>query len=158
MVDEVYAGLNLPGMRVHERDAPFWRRTAAFLLDILILDFLVVAPFRDALLGTVSWERIIHGAFVFPSTAYAAGVVIALLAFGYFALFEYTLCQTPGMMLFSIQTQGVTLTRAFIRNLYLVPLFPFPLLWIVEPLFLLFLGTRWLERLSGTRTIERIAY
>jgi AcrR family transcriptional regulator len=108
--------------------------------------------------GSVRYSAILHGTIVLPAKVYAAAIVLAMLALAYFMLFEYIFGQTIGMMIFNIQAENVTLWRAFVRNAYLLPVFPFPILWIIEPLHLLFLKTRFLERLSNTRTIERIYY
>jgi hypothetical protein len=158
MTKDLYAKLNLPQARIHVRDAGFWRRLAAFVLDLLLLDSAVFLPFSSFFSLSIDYRALLHGAFHLTSAMYAAAIVMALLALVYFMLFEYLLGQTPGMMLFNIRAENVTLLRAFVRNLFLLPVFPFPLLIVVEPLHLLWRKTRFLEWISSTRTVERIAY
>jgi len=158
-MNDPYAGLKLPAERIYVRDASFLRRLAAFVADLLILDFAVFSVFFGSIVfGSVSFSAVLHGGFVLTPAAYAAAVTMAFLGLTYFSLFEYTLGQTPGMMLFSIRAVNVTLWRSFVRNAYLVPVFPFPLLWVIEPLYLAFRRTRFLEILTRTRTIEQISY
>jgi len=153
----LYASLRLPQERVHVRDASFLRRLAAFLADLLILDLVAFGAFQDLLTGAASeLGAILRGAV--PPAVYAASVAMALLALGYFALFEWLLGQTPGMMLLNIRAENVTLWKGFVRNLYFLPVFPLQVLWILEPLHLLWRKTRLLELVTRTRTIERIRY
>lgn len=151
--------LRLPPQRIHVQDARLLRRLVAFLGDLLLLDLFVFAAFSPILLSA---ERQLlsafRGGFSVAPGVYAAGVSMALIALAYFALFEYLLGQTPGMMLLSLHAENVTLGKALIRNSFLLPLFPFPLLWILEPIHLLWRKTRLLELLTGTRTVERIAW
>jgi uncharacterized RDD family membrane protein YckC len=158
MAKDLYASLNLPTQRVHVRDASFLRRLLAFLTDVLIIDLALFAPFKDAMAGSFELSSVLHGTLQLTTAMYAAGITIALLALAYFMLFEYLLGQTLGMMLLGIHAQNVTLWRAFVRNLYLLPVFPFPILWVLEPLHLLWRKTRYLEMITKTRTVEFIRY
>lgn len=151
--------LKLPSQRVHIHNASFLKRLLAFIVDIIIMDFVIFSSF-DALLLLKKPElsSILNGSTQVSSSLYATGVLLMLIAFCYFVLFEYLLSQTPGMMLLSIEVENVTLWKAFVRNLYLIPLFPFPILWIMEPIYLLLRKRRFLESITGTRTIQRINY
>ena len=146
--------LKLPKQRVHIQDARITRRILAFLVDILVLDLFILGGY-EAVVSSMSIQQAFSGMNVALT---AAAVTIALIALTYFALFEWLLGQTPGMMMLSIETQGVTLWKSFVRNLYFLPLFPFPLLWLLEPFHLIWKKTRLLELLTKTRTIERISY
>ncbi len=151
------ASLKLPKERVHIQEARLLRRVAAFLADILFLDLFVFGQFSSLLPSATGFAELARNFTLTPALS-AAATAMALLAFAYFALFEYLLAQTPGMMLLSLRTENVTLGRAFVRNLYLIPFFPFPLLWVLEPVHLLWRKTRLLELVSRTRTIEEIRY
>ncbi len=154
---DAYEQLKIPGQRVHVRDASMLRRFGAFVTDVLLLDIVAFTAFTP-LLPKLDARTVLAGASSLSDAAYAAIIVMALLGLAYFAFFEYLLGQTPGMMLFRITAENVTLWRAFVRNAYLLPLFPFPLLWIIEPLHLAFTKRRFLEVASNTRTIETITY
>jgi len=157
MAKDPYATLKLPTKRVFIRDASFLRRIAAFLTDILLLDFAILSVFSQ-FFDEFTLSRVLDGGLFFSTEMYAAAVVMALLAFAYFVLFEYLLGQTPGMMLVNIRAERITLWRAVVRNLYFIPIFPFPFLALVEPFYLAFRKARFLELLSGTRTVEYLSY
>ena len=114
--------LKLPKPRVHIQDARLMRRLLAFLVDLLALDLFVLGSY-EAIVSTVSIQQAFSGT---SAALTAAAVTIALIALTYFSLFEWLLGQTPGMMLLGIETQGVTLWKSFARNLYFLPVFPFP--------------------------------
>jgi len=146
--------LNLPKERVYVREAPFLKRTLAFLADLLLLDFTAFTSFSFITQTTI--DRVLAGTLA-PSV-YAAGIVMSLITLVYFSLFTWLLGQTPGMMLLRLKTTHMTLWKAFVRNCYFLPVFPFPFLLVTEPLYLAWRKRRWLERLTGTRTIEQISY
>ena len=155
---DLYASLRLPEERVYVKDASFMRRLVAFLADLLLLDLVVFSVFGSLLAGSFNFATIMQNGWSLPLAAYAAAIGMALLGLAYFSLFEYLLGQTPGMMLLNIRAVNVTFWRALVRNAYLVPIFPFPVLWVVEPVYLLVRKTRLLELATGTRTIEYIPY
>ncbi len=145
-VDRVLAQLNLPGRRVVVRPAGRVRRLLAFLADVFIIDLFVLGPLdvivRSMRPGVVTQEL------------YAAFTTIMFVFLGYFWLFEYLLGQTPGQLLFRLETRGVTFWRGLVRQLLFLPLMPFPLLLFIEPLFFLVSGERVLARWTGTETVE----
>ena len=49
----------------------------------------------------------------------------------------------------------LTLWQCILRNIVVLPFFPFIILWVVEPIYLFTQGRRLLERLSKTRTVQR---
>jgi uncharacterized RDD family membrane protein YckC len=150
-----YRHLLSPRMTTIVQDAGFWRRTGAFLIDILILDILVTAPFTalfEQMLRRIDTAGIT--AVVYTNKELAAIALVFLIAYIYFTLFEYLLSQTPGMMLLGTRAQGMTgIARMLIRNSFLLPFFPFILLWLIEPFAIIIWRRSVLEHLSGTRTI-----
>jgi hypothetical protein len=124
--------LKLPKQRTHIHDVGFFKRLLAFLVDLLLLDFLIFTSFDDVI-GNPQFTQLLNG---MDPSLYATGMMLMLLAFTYFLLFEYLLNQTPGMMLLNIEADNVTFWRAVVRSLYLIPVFPFPLLWVAEPFYL----------------------
>lgn len=151
-----YLRLLRPRSTIVESPASFWRRAFALIVDILIIDLVVTAPFTAlftplvAELRAGAWSTI-----AYTSAQFAGMIVLALLAYAYFALFEYTLGQTPGMILADTRVRGqVRLWQAAVRNAFLIPLLPVILLWIVEPILIALRKESLLERLTGTRTIR----
>ena len=135
--------------------APFWRRMLAFIFDLLVINLVVAWPFQSALqqyaLNSFSLQSVI------PQRAYFIVFLIFILALLYFTFLEYYIGQTPGQMLLnikSIENNGrMALWKAFIRNIFILPFFPFYILWIVEPLHLAFYRQRLLERWTNTTTV-----
>jgi uncharacterized RDD family membrane protein YckC len=77
-------------------------------------------------------------------------------------MFEFKIRQTPGKMLLNLyviadgKKEGPGFIQTLIRNLIFIPIFPFSLLWIIDPLYMIFTGRRLTELLSKTRVIEEI--
>lgn len=147
-MDDPLAGLNLPKRRVITRPASRLRRVLAFAVDIIILQTFTLGPLgaivRGSPLGEVTKEL-------------SAVFVVTMLVFlGYFWLLEYALGQTPGQLLFRLETKRATFWRAFFRNLHFFPLMPFPLLLIIEPIAFLITGERLLARWTATETVEQV--
>lgn len=49
--------------------------------------------------------------------------------------------------------QEITIPRALLRNCFILPFFPFYIFWVVEPLYLAFYKERFLEKITGTKTV-----
>jgi len=135
------------------QDAGFWRRAAAFIFDLLLLDLLVTSPFTpvfERMMATIDTTS-------FTSTAYTsrelgAALLLFIIIYMYFVLFEYTLGQTPGMMLMNTRVNKNNLGRVMVRNSVILPVFPFIIFWFIEPIAIAFWKRGVLERLSDTRT------
>lgn len=150
-----YARLLRPRTASVEVPASFSRRAFALITDVLIIDLVVTAPFTP--LFTPLMARLEAGSWfslTYTSAELAAMMVVFALAFAYFALFEYALGQTPGMMLMNTRVrQPLRLWQAFARNAFLIPFGPVIALWIIEPLSVALTRTSLLERLTRTRTV-----
>ena len=76
-------------------------------------------------------------------------------------IMEKKLNQTPGKMLFNLyvnsQTKDLKYWQLFIRSIFLIPLFPFVLLWLIDPLVMFFTkeNQRLSEILSKTKVVEK---
>ena len=140
--------------RVLQEASPL-RRAGAFLLDILCIDLIVTAPFTPlftSMVGRIGKTGITG--FTYTARELALVVVIFLIAYAYFVLFEYVLGQTPGMMLLGTVAEPA-LWQALVRNSFLLPFFPFVMFWFIEPFAILFSRRGVLERISGTRTFHQ---
>jgi len=86
---------------------------------------------------------------------------MAFLAILYFMLLEKKLNQSPGKILFNLyvvsQEKELKYWQLFVRNMFLIPFFPFVLLWIIDPIVMLFTkqNQRLSEILSRTKTVEK---
>lgn len=141
----------LPNATNYE-NATFWRRVGAFLLDLLVINFIIIGPFSDVF--TPFLDAGIFGAEALPDHVYTSVIIISILALLYFSLMQHYAQQTIGMMIlgmYVIPRPGFW--RSVARNLYILPFFPFNILWIVEPLYLYLKGRRLLERITKTDTV-----
>ncbi len=156
-------GLDLPKKRKMVGDASFWKRGIAFLIDLLIIDFAIASPFSDIILSKVpdpqDYDFLMSNPEI-TNQIVLIFVVIMLLAFVYFVLFDYLLQQTPGKMLTKLYVKPekkkakISLLQCIIRNLAILPVFPFIILWAVDPVFILLKNRRLSEIWSKTKTIE----
>ena len=160
-------GLDLPGERVVAGPAQVWKRLGAFLVDMLILDFTVLLPFQKVLGKLLPIEngfgRMYESLLANEGLAgrlITLSVAMSVFMVLYFAILETKIRTTPGKYLFKISVQGydkeLKFWQAVVRSLFLVPVFPFFLLWVLDPLFLIFSKSsqRLSEIFSKTRTVE----
>ena len=158
--------LNLPKQRNFKGPARIWKRALAFLIDITIIDFLLGVPFRSLFLKVVPEEDFFGEMKILQSSEKALMLLTVImisymfLYLLYFAILEYKLGTTIGKMFMRIKVEEDKNAYGFlsyiIRNMVFIFIFPFILLWIADPLFMLFNrdGRRLSEILSRTRTVE----
>jgi len=145
----------------------FWRRSGAFLLDLLIINLVIIYPFRGVFVsyfGKLSFSKSMSFASqAVPVNLYWALFFISILALLYFAFFDYYLGQTPGQMMLRIKSISlkdddgrINIWSALLRNCFIIPFFPFYVFWIVDPLYLAFYKERFLEKISATQTVHEV--
>ncbi|MBU1946035.1 MAG: RDD family protein [Nanoarchaeota archaeon] len=160
-------GLNLPKERTFTGPALVWKRILAFITDILIINAVVFFPFKRIIQGLIpdfgSYSEAYH--FLISNQSYTArltavSLVMALFAILYFVILEHKLRQTPGKILMNIfvesEVKELGFLQCVVRSIFVIPAFPFFLLWVIDPVFMVFTkGNRRLsEILSRTRTVE----
>ncbi len=160
--------LNLPKERTFIGPALLWKRIAAFFIDMMIINLIVLFPFRSLFQNIIPKDYSFSEAYKFlsSSTNYAGfmtsvSFIMSVLIILYFLMLEKKMSQTIGKMLMKIYVASDNNTlkawQLLIRNLVFIPIFPFVLLWILDPLFMFFTKTsqRLSEILSKTRVVER---
>ena len=160
--------LNLPKERTFEGPASLWKRVLAFAIDMLILNFFVLYPFRTLFANLMPSDAGFSDAYsIFTSNnGYAKEFSIiaffmSLLAIMYFALLERRFGQTIGKHFLNLhvisENNELKRWQSFTRSIFILPAFPFILLWIIDPLFMLFnkTGQRLSEILSKTKVTEK---
>lgn len=157
-------GLNLPKEATFKGPALIWKRVLAFVIDILIINFVIGFPFRRLIAGIVPARDFSNSYAYISSNQKLVGllslimILFGLLAILYFAILEYKMGQTVGKMFMNIKVEAEQLTffSCLIRSMFLIFIFPFVLLWVIDPLFMFFTKDkrRLSEILSKTRTIE----
>jgi len=147
--------LNMISKKTPDNNASFWKRTVAFVFDLLLINLVVAWPFQSTLQQYAIKELTFDS--VLPAEAYFIVFMIFLLALLYFTFLEYYIGQTTGQMLIGLESVSndgkMTFLKALIRNIFILPFFPFYILWIMEPIHLIFYKQRLLERWTNTNTV-----
>jgi len=134
--------LNLPKKRYMKTDAHWAKRMLAFLIDIAIISFLTI-PFQSTLpiQEDLSFTEIINTMWTSPELQgkiFMIEIFSAIIAMLYFIILEYKLGQSIGKTIMGLKVEsegkGLTLWQMFLRNIFLIPLIPFNLLAIIDPL------------------------
>ena|SRR3989338_208750 len=159
--------LNLPKEREFVGTALVWKRILAFIIDIGILFIFVFFPLRNLLRAYItentSFSEIYNNIVSSPDFALplmATYIVMLLLAFMYFFILESKMNQTIGKKLLNLYVvsnkDSFSKWQALVRNLAFIPIFPFDLLLIIDPLFMFFNknSQRLSEILSRTKVVE----
>ena len=159
--------LDLPKERQFIGPALVWKRIAAFLIDMMILNLVVLFPFRRLFQGMLPKEYSFSEAYKsFAGTMSASYIswisfAMSVLAILYFFMLERKMSQTIGKRLMRIYVAGdagkLKAWQLLARNIVFMPIFPFILLWILDPLFMVFSKTnqRLSEILSKTRVVGK---
>ena len=146
-------------------NAPILKRFFAFVIDLLMLNFFILFPFQGVLLqglsGAESFEALLTAFDHYSTTNLVImALFISFVSILYFVIFERKLGQTPGKMILKIfvisEEKEFRLWQAWVRSLFVVLVFPFILLWFIEPFVVFFNheNKRLLEMLSKTKTVE----
>ncbi len=142
----------------------FFTRMLAFFIDLSLLSMTIFAPvslLADKVIPVTDYKTTYQ---YFLSNVSAANVLtivfffIFVLGILYFALLEYLIGQTAGKRLLHLKVvdtsgKNPAFWQCLVRNIILLPLFPFIIFWVVDPLYLLFTKQRLTEQLSRTKTI-----
>ncbi|MFH2019999.1 MAG: RDD family protein [archaeon] len=160
--------LRLPKERKMLSKATVWKRFAAFFIDIMIVQMIVISPLsgiiEDRFKISSDWQETYKMLSSSPELLNSMVPIVAaafFLIFAYFVAFEFKLSQTIGKMIFGIfvvprDREKLSLVKAAIRNVAIIPFFPFTLLWIIDPLYLIFTGDRLSDQISQTMVIEEV--
>lgn len=147
---------------------PF-KRIAAFLIDLFLMQMLVISAFGTYFQNIVPKDMEFEAIYAFLVSSpdiltniYYSFIAIGALMLLYFAYMEYKYSQTIGMMIFKLyaeptETESLSFFQCVLRNIYLIPIFPiFPMLWVIDIFYFLFKGERLSEKFSKTKTTEEV--
>lgn len=160
--------LNLPKQRIIQVEAVWWKRLLSFMIDFFIIQVIVFGPFSPAIANSLplSEDFMENYAYFQNNPGIIEGLMsIFLVAFFlvgvYFVIFEFKMKQTPGKMLFKLKVvplekEELTFWKVLARNIAVVPIFPFSALWIVDPLYMIFTGSRLSDKFSRTKVVEEV--
>src|SRR3989344_2459868 len=157
--------LNLPKEKLFAGPALIWKRIAAFLIDLAVINLAILLPFRSLLAKIFPADYSFSEALkLLGSTDYSGVITLISSVMGifimlYFYMLEKKMHQSIGKRIMKIyvasDNKELKLWQGLVRNLVFLPLFPFFLLWILDPPFIMFTKTnqRLSEILSKTRVI-----
>lgn len=142
-----------------------WRRILAFIVDILIIQFIISLSFNNLIKKQLNIEGGFFEVYNIITSNYEQlvplftfiSVITAILAIIYFTVFEFKLQQTLGKMLFNIKIKTIkgklTLQQAIIRNIPKALFFINVLFWIlvVDVVYMLFKKERLFDIWAKTR-------
>lgn len=161
--------LNLPQEKTFVGPALIWKRIIAFFIDILIINLIVLFPFRSLFEGIIPKEHSFSEAYRLLSSIRFKGfissvsIAISILIILYFFMLERKMGQTIGKRLMNIyvasDNNSLKSWQLFVRNIIFIPIFPLVLLWILDPLsmFLTKTNQRLSEILSRTKVVEKFS-
>ena len=163
--------LNLPKERTFIGPALLWKRIAAFFIDATIINLFILFPFRRLFQNIIPKDYSFSEAYKLLSTSIDYTKFISSVSFAmlilvilYFFMMEKRMGQTIGKMLMKIyvvsDNNQLKAWQLLTRNIVFVPIFPFILLWILDPLFMFFTKTnqRLTEILSRTKVVEKYSF
>ncbi len=152
---DIELDLNLPKTRVLQVQGAFTRRSIAFFIDLIIIQLVIISPFREILrrivpAGSFKESYLMLSAAGASNAIYAVSFFIALMIFIYFTFTEYIAGQSIGKKIMGLrvvsETEKLSLSQVILRNLAMLPFFPFIVLWLIDPGFMMFTKTQ--RRLS----------
>ena len=163
--------LNLPKEREFIGPALLWKRIVAFFIDVTIINLFILFPFRSLFQNIIPKDYSFSEAYNLLSTSINYTKFISSVSFAmliliilYFFMMERKMQQTIGKMLMKIyvvsDNNQLKAWQLLARNLVFIPIFPFVLLWILDPLFMFFTETnrRLTEILSRTKVVEKYSF
>lgn len=141
---------------INNNTASLGKRTLSFIIDIMFINIIIAWPFQKIIEKYTIDEFSIN--MVLPTKIYFITLIIFILAMFYFTFMEYYIGQTPGQMIMNIKSVAIkgelTFWKALIRNIFILPFFPFFIFWILEPIHLILYKQRILEKWTNTNTIN----
>ena len=90
-------------------------------------------------------------------------IAISVLSIAYFTILESNIGQSIGKKFLHLKVTSLEknpkIWQYIIRSLFLIPLFPFILLWLIDPIYIFFNtdGQRLTESVSKTKVIEEFS-
>ncbi len=142
--------------------ASLLRRILAFIFDLLVINLIIIRPFKgllERILGTENSYKVImalaeQNASLVQHLTFVLFFISALALF-YFTIFEYKYGQTLGQMLFKLHVRAekgkLKFWQCLINNMFIMPFFPFFILWAIDPFYMFYSGKRFSEKIAKTK-------
>ncbi|MFH1849917.1 MAG: RDD family protein [archaeon] len=154
------------GSQAYIVEASVLKRILAFGIDLIVLYFVVVVPFGGVFAKIPAPDESFWATYEYfqgsgvSATITLAVILISIIAILYFSVLEWRLSQSIGKMALKLHVIGdknLPFWKCVVRSLFLIPVMPFALLWVADPLFMIFSQShqRLLERVTKTKVIEK---
>jgi uncharacterized RDD family membrane protein YckC len=164
--------LNLPKEKSFIAPASLLKRFISYFIDLFIINFIIISPFgkllKKILPEAISFSetyQYIQSNPAITTTLTILSLTIGILIVAYFTFFEYFMQQTPGKILMrQYITKEIGKELRFINylvsNLTFLPFFPFILLWIIDPVYMIISpkNQRLMERLTRILVVEKYSF
>ncbi len=142
-----------------KRFAALWRRVVAYIIDVFVVSFIVIAPFSAKMGESIEIESF-AGFFdaleaSFTTEMILAGVIMALLTLLYWTFLEWKFQQTVGKILLRIKVaKKITFAQAVVRNVTKLS----TVILVLDVLYMLFTRghQRYFEKLSKTEVVDEV--
>ncbi len=156
----------VPRLKLMNSYASPLKRVLALVIDLVVLSIVVLGPFNRVLNSLIPVEGGFSNALVFlqqnrdiSSVINIVSISIVILALLYFILLDYLVGQTIGKKILGLYVESlngkIKLWQCVVRNIELIPFFPFVILWIIDPIYMFWKGQRLMEILSKTKTVQK---
>lgn len=145
--------------------APFWKRAISFAIDVVLVWMFLLTPFwtliRKATPGE-DFSQAISFLAEHPKSVVSMNMItvfLALVVLAYFMILQHVTGSTIGMLTMRLRVKSLhnhsNWWQMLVRNLFLIPFFPFIMFLITEPVSLILSKGKYrlLEKLSKTRTV-----
>ncbi len=147
--------------------ASILKRILALVFDILLINLIIGAPFNSLIKKIIGTE--INYSILLTSLKENEAIFsqlstilffISILALLYFAVMEYKFNQTIGQMVVGIyvlsEEKEIKFWQVIVSNLFILPFFPFFILWTIDPLYMFFSNNQRLsEKIAGIKTVQK---
>lgn len=140
--------------------ASILKRIFALILDVLIINLIIVRPFRSLIYSVIGGAsgfnemiELFKNNQVVLTNLTSILFVISVISLFYFTIMEWKFSQTIGQMIMGLYIisgeKTIKFWQTFVSNLFIIPFFPFYILWIIDPLYMFFNGQRFSEKIAG---------
>jgi uncharacterized RDD family membrane protein YckC len=151
--------------------ASLFKRFLSFVFDIIIINFFIVLPFRPLMTKYLgegkSFSEMISYVQNTPEVMQKVSTIvffISILSLLYFTIMEWKFGSTFGQKIMKLkvtsENEHVTFWQSLLNNMFILPFFPFFILWIVDPIHMLFNeeGRRFSEKIAKTKVVQEYEY
>ena len=148
--------------------ASILKRIYAFVLDFFIIELIIIEPFTKLFIKLVGKNvsvqeliKQIQTNSVLMKNLTILLFAISMLAWAYFSFMEWKFNQTIGQMILGLKNKkkkkDISLWQTSLSNMFVIPFFPFTLLWIIDPLYMFYNGKQRLsEKIAMLKMVQKI--